>query len=188
MLKHTRLFYYVLIFSLLFNIHAVNAQSNVQSKYEKIELKEYYDNFGIIFSQSYPFATNYFPFEKRYTPSKEDIEKGESILSHLVSMMFGNYNIARNFAVQKLRVCHRQYVGFINEKNEKLLFVEMVDLRDEKAKYLFDQLYTGPIMIFDAFTEYYRCFIVNLDTKELDPKSDPLIDEYWFIKSIKKEL
>ena len=112
------------------------------------------NRYNIIFGANYPL-----PFEvnlkERFNPSDEDVKKGEVIL--------------REFSDLKLRKYIRQYLGYIDSNNNKILVVNMLkDLGAKKNKLYYkdweSEFILGFGRIYERNTLTQR---INLATKEL---------------------
>lgn len=102
----------------------------------------------------------------RYTPSKEEIYQAEEILSAQVEELNkseGLVNQVDNCPVihKKLKKYKRQYMGFINDKGQVVIWINFVWNKD-----LEDRLSENIIQVQDGCS-YYWNIKVNLDTEEL---------------------
>ncbi|MCF6351141.1 MAG: hypothetical protein L3J23_08975 [Flavobacteriaceae bacterium] len=83
----------------------------------KINLKEFYDYDGYIFPKEYDSG-----WKKKFTPTIVDIKKAEIILSI-------EHNSLSQFKNVKFRKWYRQYIGYYNSHNKKVIEIYFLKLR-----------------------------------------------------------
>lgn len=119
----------------------------------------------------YIFEEKHFVFmsidnqEKRYTPSKEDVFMAEELMKKdisfenkkLINQPKGYPQINKN-----LKKYVRQYVGFINKSNEKIIWVNFI----WKDKYT-DKEFSEEIINVHDGGSYYWSIQINLTTKAI---------------------
>lgn len=102
--------------------------------------------------------------KSRCTPSKEDILKVEQLLKAKLELankdlenQLGNYPVIH----EKLKKYLRQYVGFVNSKGEKVIWVNFLWNKDltEKAAYEIIHVQDGG--------SYFWSIKINIDKEEL---------------------
>jgi hypothetical protein len=94
---------------------------------------------NIILIENKGFIGHIFPMEhfvfksinlekSRYTPTKYDIHLAECILNDSISFLKRNQKIQKNCPIisKKLEKYIRQYVGFINKNDEKILWINFI--------------------------------------------------------------
>jgi hypothetical protein len=173
--------YWIIFIAILTNTVNIYCQEIGDKKYTQIELKEFFDGKGVIFPSDYTFNANYLYKRKRFTPESKDIIEAEKILSHLVRMILGSYKFGIELATTNMHEYYRQYMGVFNEKNNKIVIVQMVDY--DHSELMRKEWPANFISIVDLEKDYYNFYSINLDTKELDESSNPLIlDESWFLR------
>lgn len=127
---------------------------------------------GVIFNQDYqmPYFENP-PAERRFTPTIKDIESVERILREDLK----NINIRKNQGPslhKKLRKYQRQYIGFISEEDDRIVFVNCNWQKYNVLRRLrgFEPPGNGWKTGFQIFFDggsYHWNIKVNLDKKEL---------------------
>ena len=84
---------------------------------KKITLKEFYDNDGYIFPKEYNSG-----WEKKFTPTLEDIIKAELLFNRIHDSLsqFKNINFKRRY---------RQYLGYYDRDNRKIINANFIKLK-----------------------------------------------------------
>ena len=119
---------------------------------------------GYIFDSTYTILKSVDMQQKRFTPSCEDIRKAEKILSgNLASINKQNFNQVDDCPIihEKLQKYVRQYVGFVNMKSQKIIWVNCLwnkSLEERAGK---------DVIIVDDGCSYFWDVEVNLNTGEL---------------------
>jgi len=121
---------------------------------------------GYIYDENHPVFLSVDNQKSRYTPSREDILKAESILKiNLENLNKELFNQVGSCPVihKKLKKYLRQYVGFINKENEKVLWINFVwkkdgELREKCAKDI--------VSVLDGCSYYWR-IKVNITSGKL---------------------
>ena len=106
----------------------------------------------------------YFDFhalKTRITPTQEQIKRVETILKDSVEQVVGG--LGPNIKKRILGRYHRQYIGFVNNKGETIIYINLVkapnkEVRGEMKKELY--------WVLDGEDDYWQIYI-NIDTKEL---------------------
>ncbi len=116
----------------------------------------------------YAFSENHFVFgltlnemERQVTPTKEDIQKAETILNDSIDHLKGNYS--PNIRKKNLKRYERQYVGFVNAKKQIIIYINFLRNIDRKQK---SKLGNEILWILDGGDDYWQIFI-NIDEKKL---------------------
>ena len=121
---------------------------------------------GYIFDKNHFILMTIDNQSKRYTPSKEDIFLAESIIKDkLKSLNASLINQGGNCPIihKKTKKYIRKYVGFINNRNEKIVWINFI----WKDKFLNEKISKDIIQVSDGCS-YYWNIKVNLDAKNLN--------------------
>lgn len=145
-----RILYFIPLFFISLNI---NGQ-------QLIGEKKIYNGKGVIFDSLATIHATFGNYQYRYTPKLDDIRLAEEILSTTLDdykNQFKKYN--------------RQYLGFVNEKNEKIILVNLLYFKMSKRK--INNRYGNWKKEFvvgfgDFFDKYRAIYRVNLSTKSLN--------------------
>lgn len=120
---------------------------------------------GYIFEENHFVLMTIDNQSKRYTPTKEDIFFIEAVIKKNIALknkLLVNQTNGYPTIHKKLSRYVRQYVGFINESNEKVIWVNFI----WKGRYTEKQLAENIINVHDGGS-YYWSAQVNLTTKEI---------------------
>ena len=120
---------------------------------------------GYVFDKDHFVMVSIKDQESRYTPTKEDIIKVESLLlDKLKSINIDLDNQGGNFPIihKKLKKYTRQYVGFINSKCQKVIWINFIWNKRVESSKLSEDIYT----ILDGGSYYWE-IKVNLEKMEL---------------------
>jgi hypothetical protein len=121
---------------------------------------------GYIFDKNHSVLMTVDNQSKRYSPSKEDVFLAESIIKNKLKCLNANLiNQGDNCPIihKKTKKYIRQYVGFINNRNEKIIWINFV----WKDKFSDDKISKDIIQVMDGCS-YYWNIKVNLNTKTLN--------------------
>jgi hypothetical protein len=121
---------------------------------------------GYIFDENHFVLMSIDNQSKRYTPSKEDIFLAESIIKNKLKCLNTSLiNQGDNCPIihKKTKKYIRQYVGFINNRNEKIVWINFV----WKDKFSNEKMSKDIIQVMDGCS-YYWNIKVNLDNKNLN--------------------
>ena len=133
---------------------------------------------GTIFKKSYPqdkLFINLLEEVNRFTPTKEDILLAESILKNQIEKVNKshiNQRRKREYIEKNLKKYFRQYVGFINQKGERIIHINFYwnrfSINERTRGYWDDRLeYNSEYaVVFDGGSRYWN-INVNLTTKNL---------------------
>lgn len=110
---------------------------------------------------------------KRYTPTKEDVYKSEEIIKTHIKLTNRNLiNQAEPNPIihQNLNKYVRQYVGFINSNNEKIIWVNFIWKQSSQKHHLEKDLIT----VLDGGSYYWNVMvdIKNNNLYDLDVNGD----------------
>lgn len=116
---------------------------------------------GYIFPEShFVFGLDFDGVRNRVTPSREDIQKAETILNDSIEYIIkGRSPNIKNKTLKKYK---RQYVGFVNEKGEIVIYMNFLKGLDREQK---SKLNKEILWILDGGDNYWQIFI-NIDKKE----------------------
>lgn len=121
---------------------------------------------GYIFDENHFVLITIDGQSKRYTPSKEDVFLAESIIKNKLKCLNTSLiNQVENCPIihKKTKKYIRQYVGFINNRNEKIVWINFI----WKDKFSNEKMSKDIIQVMDGCS-YYWNIKVNLDTKNLN--------------------
>ncbi|MEL1246871.1 hypothetical protein [Flavobacterium helocola] len=112
----------------------------------------------------FPESCNEIMQQNRFTPTKEDIIKAENALKSKIKEVNRNFENQYNSPIihRNLKKYKRQYFGFINNKGEKVLYINSLWKKNEKETKWLRQI----IMVSDGGS-YYWNIEYNLDNDEL---------------------
>lgn len=155
-----------ILFLVIFCFFSVDSfcQSNKidsSSNSEVVHLPEYYQGEGVIFNENYDVQFSITNIRNRYSPSINDIQKAEEILSEKYNELRGtNIDFKRKF-----RKYLRQYVGLIDLSGKRNIIVQILDTsKKRKFKKAVGKSYREKfVMIFDAQWLKSQIFKINLD-------------------------
>ncbi len=123
---------------LLFAILGFSAFVMAQAQDSTIVLKNFrhihkkFFNAGVIFSKDVKYTVLDYDFDKRYTPTIDDIIKAELIfykkynLYAMQNKWIYYYEIVPNVR-KKFKRWNRQYIGYINKKGEKIIIMHLLN-------------------------------------------------------------
>lgn len=118
--------------------------------------------------EGYIFPKNHFIFgldfdgaKSRITLSKENGQRAEAILNDSIDSIIKGRSL--NIKNKTLKKHKRQYVGFVNEKNEIIIYINFLKDIDKEQK---TKLKKELLWILDGGDNYWQIF-VNIDSKEL---------------------
>jgi len=160
-----RLLFIVFLMGILFSGSAQNKTDTVK-KFEVVELPAFYKEKGIIFNKDYPVGIEMKDRKYRYTPTLEDVKKGEEIF-------IGQYNQVRDTNIDaKYFFCQwvRQYVGLIDNNGNRNIIIQLIN--NKKPGKINKLLGKGwernfIIMLSDSFYAVSTCYRVNIDEGEM---------------------
>ncbi len=118
---------------------------------------------GYIFDENHFVLMTIDNQSKRYTPSKEDVFLAESIIKNKLKCLNTSLiNQGDNCPIihKKTKKYIRQYVGFINNRNEKIVWINFI----WKDKFPNEKISKDIIQVMDGCS-YYWNIKVNLDTR-----------------------
>lgn len=116
---------------------------------------------GYIFSQShFVYGLHFDGVKDRITLSEDQIKKAETILKDSIeNIIKGRSPNIKNKTLKKYK---RQYVGFVNEKGEIVIYMNFLKGLDREQK---SKLNKEILWILDGGDNYWQIFI-NIDKKE----------------------
>jgi hypothetical protein len=159
----------------------IKAQSEVQ-------LPSFYNGCGIIFSEKNKLNVH-LDLGTFFEPSIEDVEKSEQILYENLRTHLENKfsNIREKYPLTKdeinewkktidkadtkrqYRNFNRQYAGFINEKDERLIYIRLLNFSKPKQAIKYFENWKEEIIVGfgDFYEENTRVFVINIDRNEI---------------------
>ncbi len=159
----------------------VQAQSQVR-------LPSFYKGCGIIFTEESKVNVS-LDLGEFFEPSVEDIKKSEQVLyENLVNYLEGKFLRVReeypltkkeinkwkkainNADAKKLyRNYNRQYAGFINEADERLVYMRLINFRNPKQSKKYFANWKEEIVVGfgDFYEENTSVFVINIDRNEM---------------------
>jgi hypothetical protein len=142
--------YIILLFLSSYFIHAQNIAEHFKTKQFEVAI--------------FPESSNDLMPGKRFTPTKEEIFEAEKALK--LKLKEANRNLENQYNSpiihRNLKKYKRQYFGFINDKGEKILYINSLWKKNEEETKWLQQI----IMVSDGGS-YYWNIEYNLDTEEL---------------------
>ncbi len=120
---------------------------------------------GYIFNENHDVFVSIGNQAKRYTPTQNDIFLCEKLLKEQIETINDTrYHQSGNCPIihKKLKKYVRQYVGFVNDKGEKVIWINFI----WKDKNYFDRISKDIIVVSDGCS-YYWSVQVNLDIRNL---------------------
>ncbi|MCA1965502.1 MAG: hypothetical protein LDL23_02500 [Flavobacterium sp.] len=113
----------------------------------------------------FPESSNELMQQNRFTPTKEEIIKAENALKSKLKFINNPLmNQSSSPIIHKnLKKYKRQYFGYINEKGEKILYINSLWKKNEKETKWLQQI----IMVSDGGSHYWN-IEYNLETEELE--------------------
>lgn len=120
---------------------------------------------GYIFDKNYYALISIKKQKERYTPTKEDIIKAESVIERNLSRankFLENQGENCPIIHKNLRNYTRQYLGFINNHGDKIIWINFI----WKSKTIEDNLSSDILFMMDGCS-YYWNIKVNLNSKKL---------------------
>ena len=138
----------------------------ILSLYSESTLVKGKDFTGYIFDENHFVLLTIDNQFKRYTPSKEDVLLAESIIKNKLKCLnvdLVNQGYKCPIIDKKTKKYMRQYVGFINNNNEKILWINFI----WENKFSKDKISKDIIQVMDGCS-YYWNIKVNLNTNNLN--------------------
>jgi hypothetical protein len=143
--------YIILLFLSSCFIHAQNVAEHFKTRQFEVAI--------------FPESSNELMQQNRFTPTKEEIIKAENALkSKLKFLNNPRMNQSHSPIIHKnLKKYKRQYFGYINDKGEKVLYINSLWSKSVKEKHWLN----GLIWISDGGSHYWN-IEYNLETDELE--------------------
>jgi hypothetical protein len=145
-----------------------------------VELKEFYDGRGIIFSKDDYFLKNN-EGEKQVNLTRLDVIESEVILDSITNLKFKNDSMKLNEVKAKRRKYNRQYWGIESESGDKIVQLYIFNFSNpESIKYFEDSYWYKGLFISTGpyYAENARIYWINLTKRKLEDGSWPLELEY----------
>lgn len=145
--------------------------------FKKIYLMEFYDNEAYLIDST--VKTNFLYEYKRFTPTIEEVKYTESRILYITKMLLGNNESKKELLSKNFRKYYRQYLGIINNKNEKIIMVNYCNLSnkeiyDENYFYLGEQVLTNT-----EYSNYSNIITLNLKTGMTENKFGDILNSGW---------
>jgi hypothetical protein len=142
--------YIIILFLSNCLIHAQNVAEHFKTKQFEVAI--------------FPESSDEIMQQNRFTPTKEDIIKADNALKSKLKEVNRNFENQYNSPIihRNLKKYKRQYFGFINNKGEKVLYINSLWKKNEKETKWLRQI----IMVSDGGS-YYWNIEYNLDNDEL---------------------
>ena len=118
---------------------------------------------GYIFNKDYDIFGTIEDQQSRYTPTIADIQNVERILKDSINYIRANQVICYKCPVihKNLRKYKRQYVGYLNQKDEVIIWINFLKDHEESS-----ELAEEVVFMLDGGSYYWSIYI-NLNKKEL---------------------
>ena len=112
--------YIILLFLSSCFIHAQNVAEHFKTRQFEVAI--------------FPESSNEIMQQNRFTPTKEEIIKAENTLKSKLKEANRNFENQYNSPIihRNLKKYKRQYFGFINDKGEKILYINSLWKKNEK--------------------------------------------------------
>jgi hypothetical protein len=137
----------------------------VYSQTKIISLPNYYKGKGVIFNKDYKSLLKIDNYSKSFTPLLKEVSIVEDVfLNQIKTKKSFKKSVKKEFCNY-----YRQYLGYINKNNEKIIVVNMLNFRRKsKAKKNFEDWDKEFILGFGEFYEENQfLYKVNLSKKDL---------------------
>ena len=163
----------ILLISIFLGIISMSkAQSNdidTSHQFSVIQLPDYYREKGVVFNKDYVVGIEMRNIQSRYTPTKDDIIKTETIFTEKYCDI-GNANVDT-----KAFFCFwvRQYLGLLDINGNKNIIVQLVNnTKPRKINRLLGKNWETifATMLSDDFYKVSIRFRVNIDAAEISDK------------------
>lgn len=165
---------FVLILVIMFSDKLNNI--DIQTKnFQKVKLKEFYNGAGIIFPEEYNLIFEVPNLEKRFTPKVDDLKIAESLLCDQYNNAYTSDQRTIKFEVvenvrRKFRNYNRQYIGYINQDQERVILIHLLNFSSKKNIRRHFQNWENEYII--GFGDFYEknvvTFKANLTKKRLE--------------------
>jgi len=143
-----------------------------------VELKEFYDGKGIIFSKDDFFVRNK-DSERQITITRSDVIEAEVILDSLTNIKFKDDSLKLNDIKAKRRKYNRQYWGIQTESGEKIIEMYIFNFSNPESIEYFQNWDRGQFISTNPYyVENSRIYIINLTKRKLENGSRSLELEY----------
>lgn len=144
---------YIIVLFFFSNFYFVNAQ-NVAEHFKTRQFEV----------AIFPESSNELIQQNRFTPTKEEIIKAENALKYKLKEANRNLENQYNSPIihRNLKKYKRQYFGFINDKGEKILYINSLWKKNEEETKWLQRI----IMVSDGGSHYWN-IEYNLETDEL---------------------
>lgn len=142
--------YIILLFLSSCFIHAQNVAEHFKTRQFEVAI--------------FPESSNDLMQQNRFTPTKEEIFEAEKVLKSKLKEANRNLENQYNSPIihRNLKKYKRQYFGFINDKGEKILYINSLWKKNEEETKWLQQI----IMVSDGGSHYWN-IEYNLETDEL---------------------
>ena len=174
MRKNKSLIFFEIIISLCF-YNCINAGCSGNMNKDSlniIELKKFYNGKGVIFSKDNPYYGADAKDKLRFTPTISEVIEAEIILDSLVNIYFNKDTLERRERKLKLRNYYRQYVGYKDKNEQKIIVMRILNFGHPDSKKYFkgwDKSFI--INTGDFYALYTRIYFINISKKQLQKGS-----------------
>jgi len=157
------------------NLASAQCQKSQIDTTSIVELKEFYDGKGIIFSEHYSGVRHGKKNDQTYTPKLSDVINAEQILDSAISLRFMDDSLKMGNIKKKFRKYNRQYFGQILESNDKRIVAILLDFSQENAIKQFQGWEKSFIFSTSGyFMINTRIYLINLTKQNVDNGSSLL--------------
>jgi len=156
----------LVIILVLFLVNAVVVKSQQIDKY-LVDMSDYQHIVGVVFEDTYQGVGFIEGLNSRFTPQFMDLVKAEDTIIEFCTRNNKSHFICRE--IDNFKHFRRQYVGRINAKGEKVLEIQFLNFKDQRAKENFEGWEEGYLIAAGSFYEKNTFMIlVNLHTQIIE--------------------
>jgi hypothetical protein len=154
-----------ILLNFLFILGAILCFSQTSINSTKIEFKRFFKGHGIIFNEAYDPHIILKDEKKRFTPDENLLFACEEMLQKYFILHEGKSS------TRQLRQYNRQYIGFFNNKDERLVIIQLLKIKSPaKIQMNYLNWESEYIVGFGKFYEKNTSrYIVNIDLKLVKP-------------------
>lgn len=173
---------YISAFYILFGVNMLiccgHSDSSKTALPKIIELNKFYDGKGVIFSKDVYYSKDMIGVTW-FAPTISDIIEAESLLKDSINKCFTDDSLKRQNISQKLRKCNRQYVGYINKNDHKIIVLRTLNFSNQESRDQFEDLRWDKLLMFstsDFYARNVRFFLINITEKKFEKGSSSPCD------------
>jgi hypothetical protein len=139
----------------------MKAGTNQEETNDNISVhSKYFSGPGVIFTKYYEYSGADVFGLKRFTPDSNEVEKADSIIYQYTQSRIHMKN--ENDNIELLYHYNRQYLGFINKQNEKIIIVYFINLSNKYIKWMYSKYDWKNNIIHSTSKEYDKNVFIYL--------------------------